>query len=126
MRYFKHLSQNFPVHLWLFSVFCNCRLSINILISCAFYFLITFFTITQPAFSQSLSVNCPLEIAESWKEHFPFDLIYPVGKLKQPETKCPQLVFFGEKREVCSVLVITKVAKACFLFKVVFQSLINL
>ena len=88
------------------------------------YFLITFFTLIQPASAQSL--DCSLSIPDSWKNHFPFDLIYPIGDMKPAATECPQLVFFGTPREVCSVLTITKVAKACFLLKIVIQSLINL
>lgn len=76
--------------------------------------------------AQSLSTDCPLPIPDSWKQHFPFDLVYPIGQLKDAETKCPELVFFGTKREVCSILTVTKVAKNCFLLKVVIQSLINL
>ena len=76
--------------------------------------------------STALAQSCPAKenstfiIKEEWKNHFPFDLVYPPS---QPDTdidditKCPKFIIFGVEKEVCSIPMVASVIKSIFLFK---------
>ena len=93
-------------------------------VNIVFFLLITFFTIVLPAAAESdcITSSPPAE----WKSHFPFDLIYPIGKEYTSPDACPKITFWGSEREVCSVKTITGIVKNVFLFKIVIQSLFTL
>lgn len=66
------------------------------------------------------------DVSASWRDRFPFDLVYPVGSQFNNPNVCPKIDFWGKQREVCSVGTITKIVKNAVLFKIAIQGLFTL
>jgi hypothetical protein len=94
--------------------------------------LISFLS-TAPVLAQSSPPPCDPGIAETpaeWKQHFPFDLIFPdSGSLPpsvDPASECPVINFLGVDREVCTIKTLTAIVKNVFFFKIIIQGLFQL
>ena len=62
----------------------------------------------------------PSNIPDSWKNHFPFDMVYPQSTLPTTAlsgSTCPTYRFFGEDRELCTPMQLTKVLKNAFVLR---------
>ncbi len=88
--------------------------------------LSTLFTAT-PVLSQAADCITPT-IPNSWKDHFPFDLVYPISTLPTTNlsTQCPTWELFGTTREMCAPMQLTKILKNAFVVKVGIQALLSL
>lgn len=91
-----------------------------------FIFLIFNIILNSSVAQAVVDCNNISNIPESWKNHFPFDLVYPVGLPVSPASSCPIINFWGQDREVCSIKQLTAILKNIFLLKVAIQGLINL
>lgn len=89
------------------------------------YTVVAIITIVScaPAWADS---TCTVEVASSWKDHFPFDLIYPIGKEYVPTGKCPTINFWGLDREVCSIPQLTAIIKIPILARLAIKGLFEL
>ncbi len=67
-------------------------------------------------------------VPANWKEHFPFDLVYPTSALPTTTltTQCPTWEMFGKTREMCAPMQLTKILKNAFVIKVGIQALLSL
>jgi hypothetical protein len=74
----------------------------------------------------ALAEGCSLVIPNSWKEHFPFDLVYPVGSAYQSPSGCPTIDFWGEKQPVCAIPQFTAVIKNIVLANIAIKGLLQL
>lgn len=89
-------------------------------------FLSVFISLSHPLVVLATEA-CGLTVPETWKQHFPFDLIYPINSFDTNiDTTCPTFSFWGHEREMCSIPMISAVAKNAFLLKVVIDSIIHL
>jgi hypothetical protein len=70
--------------------------------------------------------NNIVNIPDEWKNHFPFDLVYPVGDAYTSSHDCPTITFWGVDRQVCTIPQITAVVKNVFLAKVAITGLFQL
>ncbi len=84
-----------------------------------------------PVLAQS-GASCPpkeeggFQIKEEWKNHFPFDLVYPTGEAQtniSDTSECPVFTFFGLEREMCSIPMLTQIFKGVFIFKLLISFL---
>ncbi|MHC5855218.1 hypothetical protein [Nostoc sp.] len=67
-----------------------------------------------------------MNIPDSWKDHFPFDLVYPIGTVYQASDACPTIDFWGVNRKVCAVPQMTAVLKNLILARVAVRGLSEL
>jgi hypothetical protein len=67
-------------------------------------------------------------VPSGWKDHFPFDLVYPSSTLPTSTltTQCPTWEMFGKTREMCAPMQLAKVLKNAFVIKVGIQALLSL
>ena len=90
-------------------------------------FVGVFFVVSLPFPILAQGVTCPVktesagfQIKDEWKTKFPFDMVYPVGMpVTDITTKCPVLEFFGEQKEMCSIMQIARLCKSAFMAKIV-------
>jgi hypothetical protein len=85
--------------------------------------------LTEPALAGFTPLSCPARdsgsgnmgaysIPDNWKNHFPFDLVYPVGSPHSDiSSKCPSIVLWGYSYQLCSVTMLTQIAKTVFIVK---------
>lgn len=74
----------------------------------------------------ALAIDCSIQIDPGWKNHFPFDLIYPIAPAGQPASGCPTINFWGKDREVCSIPQVTAIVKNLILARVAIRGLFQL
>lgn len=93
-------------------------------------FFLQFF-LSPPPVAAQLDPNCigSLELKDSWKNHFPFDLIYPINSnpaTADPGEECPTVVLWDIEYKLCTPSMLIGIVKNAFLIKLVVSSLINL
>jgi hypothetical protein len=93
---------------------------IRFVLTCIIVFITIFASV--PAFAS----GCDIVIPSVWKEHFPFDLIYPIGSVYNAPNTCPTINFWGENQQVCAIPQLTAVLKNVILANIAIKGLFAL
>lgn len=96
------------------------KLKFELIVFC----LCTFISILVSA-SPAGAINCSLPVQDEWKNHFPFDLVYPAPSEFQPSSECPTINFWGKDRSVCSIQQLTQILKNLILARVSLRGLFS-
>jgi len=93
------------------------------------------FILVPPVSAGIAPASCPAQpagatggfiIPDSWKNKFPFDLVYPVGNPHSDlSSKCPTFTLWGDEYQLCGLMTITQIAKTAFVVKLGIDFLTN-